>query len=136
MATELTIGKLAEAAGVNVETIRYYQRRGLLDEPAKPLGGHRRYPADMSKRVRFIKRAQALGFTLSEVGGLLSLDEAHACTDTRALAARKLILIDQKMADLAVMRQMLGGLMQQCVGDGHAVCPIIDALTREENSAE
>lgn len=67
MATELTIGKLADAAGVNVETIRYYQRRGLLDEPAKPLGGHRRYPVDMVKRLRFIKRAQALGFTLSEV---------------------------------------------------------------------
>lgn len=64
MATELTIGKLADAAGVNVETIRYYQRRGLLDEPAKPLGGHRRYPVDMVKRLRFIKRAQALGFTL------------------------------------------------------------------------
>lgn len=83
MATELTIGKLADAAGVNVETIRYYQRRGLLDEPAKPLGGHRRYPVDMVKRLRFIKRAQALGFTLSEVGGLLTLDESCACAETR-----------------------------------------------------
>ena len=85
MATELTIGKLADAAGVNVETIRYYQRRGLLDEPAKPLGGHRRYPVDMVKRLRFIKRAQALGFTLSEVGGLLTLDESCACAETRAV---------------------------------------------------
>lgn len=98
MATELTIGKLADAAGVNVETIRYYQRRGLLDEPAKPLGGHRRYPVDMVKRLRFIKRAQALGFTLSEVGGLLTLDESCACAETRARAARKLALIEQKMA--------------------------------------
>ena len=67
MSADLTIGKLADAAGVNIETIRYYQRRGLLDEPAKPLGGHRRYPAGEAKRVHFIKRAQALGFTLDEL---------------------------------------------------------------------
>lgn len=70
----LTIGKLAESAGVNVETIRYYQRRGLLDEPQKPVEGYRRYPAYMVKRIRFIKRAQALGFTLEDVTGLLRLD--------------------------------------------------------------
>jgi MerR family transcriptional regulator, mercuric resistance operon regulatory protein len=132
MATELTIGKLAESAGVNVETIRYYQRRGLLDEPDKPIGGHRRYSVDEAKRVRFIKRAQALGFTLAEVGGLLTLDAACACTETRALAARKLGLIEQKMADLAAMRQVLGGLVQQCdTGDGGADCPIIDVLSGE-----
>lgn len=68
MGTELTIGKLAAAAGVNIETIRYYQRRGLLNEPPKPLGEHRRYAPEQAKRVRFIKRAQALGFTLDEVG--------------------------------------------------------------------
>jgi MerR family mercuric resistance operon transcriptional regulator len=62
MTTDLTIGKLADAAGVNVETIRYYQRRGLLDEPTKPLGGHRRYPVDMVKRLRFIKRAGSTPF--------------------------------------------------------------------------
>ncbi|MDA8231260.1 MAG: Hg(II)-responsive transcriptional regulator [Magnetospirillum sp.] len=132
MAAELTIGKLAEAAGVNIETIRYYQRRGLLDEPAKPLGSHRRYPAEQAKRVRFIKRAQALGFTLAEVGGLLTLDEACACTETRALAARKLTLIERKMADLAAMRQALAGLVRQCdAGDGGATCPIIKVLAGE-----
>ncbi|TNI14085.1 Hg(II)-responsive transcriptional regulator [Aeromonas veronii] len=132
MATDLTIGKLADAAGVNVETIRYYQRRGLLDEPAKPLGGHRRYPVDMVKRLRFIKRAQALGFTLSEVGGLLTLDKSCACAETRARAARKLALIEQKVADLVVMQQLLGELVQQCdAGDGGAICPIIETLTRE-----
>lgn len=129
MESELSIGKLAEAAGVNIETIRYYQRRGLLDEPTKPLSGHRRYSAEATKRVRFIKRAQALGFTLIEVGGLLTLDAACACTETRALAARKLELIEQKMADLVAMRQVLGGLVQQCdAGIGGADCPIIDAL--------
>lgn len=132
MATKLTIGKLAEAAGVNIETIRYYQRRGLLDKPPKPLGGHRRYVPEWAKRVRFIKRAQALGFTLDEVGALLTLDAACACGETRALAVRKLGLIKQKMADLAAMRQALGRLVQQCdAGDGHATCPIIDVLARD-----
>ena len=132
MSAKLTIGKLAKAAGVNIETIRYYQRRGLLDEPAKPLGGHRHYSADMAERVRFIKRAQALGFTLSEAGGLLTLDEACACSETRALAARKLALLEQKMADLAAMRQVLGELVQQCgTGGGGAACPIMDVLARE-----
>ena len=129
MAAELTIGKLALAAGVNIETIRYYQRRGLLNAPVKPQGGHRRYPADMRKRIRFIKRAQELGFTLSEVDGLLRMDKAFACTDTRALAARKLSLIERKMADLAAMREVLGGLLRQCdAGTGGAACPIIDVL--------
>ena len=87
MRTELTIGQLATAAGVNVETIRYYQRLGLLDEPEKPAGGHRRYPAEQVKRLRFIKRAQALGFTLTEVAALLTLEQANACTETRDLAS-------------------------------------------------
>ena len=129
MATELTIGKLAEAAGVNIETVRYYQRRGLLDEPPKPPGGHRRYAPEQAKPVRFIKRAQAFGFTLDEVGALLTLDAARACGETRALAVRKLSLIEQKMVDLAAMRQALGGLVQQCdAGDGGANCPIIELL--------
>ncbi|GHD82047.1 Hg(II)-responsive transcriptional regulator [Vogesella fluminis] len=131
MAADLTIGKLAEAAGVNVETIRYYQRRGLLEEPPKPPGGHRRYASEQVRRVRFIKRAQALGFTLSEIGALLALDTACICHDTRALAARKLALIEQKMADLAAMRDVLGGLVRQCdTGTGQTACPIIDVLTR------
>lgn len=132
MGAELTIGKLAEAAGVNIETIRYYQRRGLLDEPPKPLGGHRRYALEQAKRVRFIKRAQALGFTLDEVGALLTLDSACACIETRGLAARKLTLIEKNMADLAAMHQVLGGLVKQCdAGDCHATCPIINVLVRE-----
>lgn len=132
MSAELTIGKLAEAAGVNIETIRYYQRRGLLDEPSKPLGGHRRYAPDQAKRVRFIKRAQALGFTLDEVGVLLTLDSACGCSDTRTLATRKRTLIKQKMADLEAMNQALGALIQQCdAGGSTRPCPIIDVLERD-----
>lgn len=88
MGSELSIGKLAETARVNIETNRYDQRRGLLDEPTKPSSGHRRYSAKAIKRVRFIKRAQALAFTLTEVGGLLTLNAACACTETRALGGR------------------------------------------------
>jgi len=114
---------------VNIETIRYYQRRGLLDEPPKPLGGHRRYASEQAKRVRFIKRAQALGFTLDEVAALLSLDAASSCTETRALADHKRALIEQKMADLAAMRQALTDLIQQCDrGSGVTPCPIIHVL--------
>ena len=126
---ELTIGSLADEAGVNVETIRYYQRRGLMPEPDKPAHGYRRYDATTVKRVRFIKRAQALGFTLEEIGGLLELDEAHACAETRELAAHKLGAIETKLADLAAMRKALTALVRQCdAGAMQGNCPIIHAL--------
>ena len=94
MNEQLTIGRLAKAAGVNVETIRYYQRRGLLDEPEKPLGGHRRYADSATGRVSFIKRAQQLGFTLEEVKSLLKLEDGQSCRETRLLAEHKLALIE------------------------------------------
>ncbi|AEB84537.1 MULTISPECIES: Hg(II)-responsive transcriptional regulator [Comamonadaceae] len=125
----LTIGGLADEAGVNVETIRYYQRRGLMPEPDKPAHGYRRYDATTVKRVRFIKRAQALGFTLEEIGGLLELDEAHACAETRELASHKLEAIETKLADLAAMRRALMTLLRQCdAGAMKGNCPIIHAL--------
>lgn len=132
MTAQLTIGRLAQEAGVNVETIRYYQRRGLMVEPDKPAGGQRRYASEEIKRVRFIKRAQVLGFTLDEVGSLLQLDEARACSETRELAARKLEIIAEKLADLRAMRKALTALLRQCdtgsVGSG---CPIIHALAAD-----
>lgn len=129
MAMGLTIGKLAEAAGVNIETVRYYQRLGLLDEPAKPSDGYRRYTYEQAKQLRFIKRAQGLGFSLSEVGGLLKLDTACMCADTRELAVRKRALIEQRMADLTAMHEALTGLIRQCdAGDGGDACPIIEVL--------
>jgi MerR family transcriptional regulator, mercuric resistance operon regulatory protein len=116
MLPELSIGYLAGKAGVNVETIRYYQRRGLLLEPDKPESGHRRYPPELMKRVRFIKRTQALGFTLEEIAGLLHLDEARACAETRELAARKREMIEAKLADLSAMRKALSKLMMRSLG--------------------
>lgn len=129
MRSELTIGKLATAAGVNIETIRYYQRRGLLDEPDKPLSGYRRYPAHMATRVRFIKRAQQLGFILEEVKGLLLLEDGQNCRETRLLAERKLALIEERIDALVRMRRTLRQLIAECSkGRRPRTCPIIATL--------
>lgn len=126
----LTIGTLAERGGVSVETIRYYQRRGLLQEPVKPRGGFRHYPLDTANRVRFIKRAQMLGFTLEEIVGLLALDEKKACLETRGIAAHKLELIEQKIADLMKMKRALSRLLRACdVSFAGEPCPIIHLLS-------
>ena len=130
MNDQLAIGGLAQAAGVNVETIRYYQRRGLLDEPAKPLGGQRRYAFAAATRVRFIKRAQRLGFTLEEVKGLLLLEDGQSCRETRLLAEHKLALIEARIADLTRMRRLLKGLITECAeGRRPRSCPIIATLS-------
>jgi MerR family mercuric resistance operon transcriptional regulator len=126
MSGSLTIGILAKRGGVNVETIRYYQRRALLAEPLKPSGGFRRYPEESVKRVLFIKRAQGLGFTLEEIQGLLTLDEQKACMETRGIAAHKLELIALKIADLSKMKRSLARLVRSC--DASATgspCPIM-----------
>jgi len=130
--TDPTIGRLATEAGVNVETIRYYQRRGLMTEPDRPMNGQRRYAVDAVKRVRFIKRAQVLGFTLEEIGSLLELDEAHACAETRGLAAHKLEVIESKLADLRTMHKALTALLRECdTGTVKKACPIIHALAMD-----
>lgn len=135
MARELTIGKIAKLAGVNVETIRYYQRRGLLSEPKKPHRGYRRYPADIVGHIRFIKRAQVLGFSLNEVAFLMELEEARACGMTRRLALDKIKAIDQKLAGLTCMRKALAALVQQCGTERSTKrCPIIQALGQSEYS--
>src|SRR5438132_14380186 len=107
----LSIGAVARAAAVNVETIRYYQRRGLLDEPEKPLGGQRRYAHSAVERVSFIKRAQQLGFTLDEVKSLLKLEDGQSCRETRLLAEHKLKLIESRLIHLNRMRRLLRNLI-------------------------
>ncbi|MBE0620493.1 MAG: Hg(II)-responsive transcriptional regulator [Burkholderiales bacterium] len=125
-----SIGGVAKAADVNVETIRYYQRRGLLDEPSRPLGGQRRYSASAATRVRFIKRAQQLGFTLEEIKELLLLEDGQSCRETRLLAERKLGLIERRITDLMRMRRSLRGLIAQCAdGKRPRSCPIIATLS-------
>ena len=132
---KLTIGRVAAAAGVNVETIRYYHRRGLLKEPVKPLRGYRDYPFEVVKRVRFIKRAQALGCTLKDVVGLLQLDEIDACAKTRTLAAQKLAFIEQKLTQLGTIREALKKLIRQCDKKlKGGACPIIEILQGNSES--
>ncbi len=101
----MTIGWLAKEAGVNVETIRYYQRRGLLDEPQKPVGGHRRYQPQVLKRIAFIRRAQALGFSLAEVESLLKYSDGLSWTETRQIAQRKLDGLSLHINQLRKMRK-------------------------------
>jgi MerR family mercuric resistance operon transcriptional regulator len=131
MSSTLTIGRVANAAGVNVETIRFYQRLGLLAEPAKPLGGIRRYSGEFVARLRFIKRAQQLGFSLAEVQRLLVLEDPQSCSKARSLAAEKLALVEARIADLERMRGVLKELVARCdVRRGKVACPIIATLTK------
>ncbi|MBL0123622.1 MAG: Hg(II)-responsive transcriptional regulator [Betaproteobacteria bacterium] len=126
----LTIGQVAESAGVHVETIRYYQRQALVDEPARPLGGIRRYDDRYVARLRFIKRAQQLGFTLEEVRGLLQLDDGQNCQDARVLAERKLADVEAKLKDLRTMHRHLKSLVTQCQSvRGRVGCPLIESLS-------
>ncbi len=128
----MTIGKFAEAAGVNIETVRYYHRVGLLTEPVSGGSGYRRYSLRELRRLRFIKRAQGLGFTLTEVGSLLTLDAARNCKATRETAANKLELIEQRMRDLSAMRKALSDLVERCDSRGDREgCPLIDALAED-----
>ena len=129
MDKNLTIGSLARRGGVNVETVRYYQRRGLLQEPPKPRQGFRSYPTASVQRVHFIKRAQSLGFTLEEIQGLLNLDEMRACRETRGMAVQKLELIEQKIVELSKIKKALSGLVRACdTSSTGAPCPIIHLL--------
>ena len=112
--TALTIGRLARDAGVNVQTIRFYQRRGLVAKPSRPLGGVRRYTPDAAARIRFIKRAQKLGFSLDEVALLLGLSDGKHCAETKALAEKKLAMVEDKISDLATIQKALKGLITKC----------------------
>jgi MerR family mercuric resistance operon transcriptional regulator len=125
----MTIGRLAKEAGVNVETIRYYQRRGLLTEPHKPAGGHRRYPASALERLGFIRRAQRLGFSLAEVQSLIQYSDGRSWRETRAIAEKKYATLSAHVEQLNAMRRGLKALIGKSVaGRGRGRCPIISAL--------
>ena len=127
--TGATIGSLAETAGVNVETIRFYQRKGLMPEPEKPYGSIRRYGAAELARVRFIKSAQRLGFSLEEVGELLKLEDGARCSEARQLAEQKLVAVRQKLSDLQRIESVLAGLVARCSAvRGRVNCPLIASL--------
>lgn len=127
----LKTSEVAARAGVNVQTLRYYERRGLLEEPSRRPSGYREYPRDAVRLIRFIKRAQELGFTLHEVEELLRLrtDQRASCAQVRAAARAKIEDIDHKLQSLRAMRRALGVLVGSCTSDGSArQCPILEAL--------
>ena len=120
----LTIGRLAEGGGVGVETIRFYQRKGLLDTPT-PDSGIRRYGAEDLRRLRFIRQAQTAGFTLDEIRELLRLDAGQDHARARELAARRLEALDGKIAELERARDSLRRLAAECGSSDGGPCPIL-----------
>lgn len=133
----LKIGEVAERGGVNLQTIRYYEREGLLPEPPRRESGYRMFPASTVRRVRFIKRAQQLGFSLAEIGELLAIqiDPESECADVQRLAKAKVADIDEKIATLRRMRRVLRGLANACPGCGPAQeCPILESIDPGEEA--
>ncbi|GAB4355388.1 MAG: Hg(II)-responsive transcriptional regulator [Immundisolibacter sp.] len=125
----LTIGAFAKAAGVHVETIRFYQHKGLLHEPPRPYGSIRRYRNADVARVKFVKAAQRLGFSLDEIGQLLRLEDGTHCGEAAALAAHKLADVRAKLADLRRIEATLTTLVEQCCSaEGEVRCPLIESL--------
>ncbi len=127
----LKTGEVANQAGVNVETLRYYERRGILKEPHRGQSGYREYPVEAVHVVRFIKRAQELGFSLNECEELLLLrdDDSRACADVRDAALTKVDDIDAKIRDLRRMKKALARLVESCTGEvSTRDCPILEAL--------
>lgn len=131
----LTIGKVAERAGVGIETIRFYEREGLLDVPTRTASGYRQFDEDVVKRLIFISRAKELGFTLKEIKELFSLrlDPTSSCADVKAQAQAKIDDIEEKLRRLNRMKRALVKITSECSGQGATTeCPILDSLDRNE----
>ncbi|MGH9674251.1 MAG: MerR family transcriptional regulator [Bryobacteraceae bacterium] len=131
----LTTGEVAKRAGVNLQTIRYYQRRGLLPEPPRSASGYRYFTEDAIRRVRFIKRGQELGFSLDELNDLLALRvrTGATCSDVRQRAEAKIADIDERMRALRTMRTALKRLAENCTGRGPvSECPILESMNPKD----
>lgn len=131
----LMIGQVASQSGVGVETIRFYERQGLLDPPSRRASGYREYDAEVVTRLRFIRRAKELGFSLSEIEELLRLgtDSADACSETKRLVVDKISGIDERIKDLQLVRNALSDLAAICDSNGFgSQCPILEMLARYE----
>ena len=127
---KLTIGKLANSAGINLETIRYYERIGLMPKPGRTDAGHRNYAAAHVRRLTFIRRARELGFALEDIRTLLELAEPGrvSCGAVQKIAARHLHNVRLKLADLAKMEQLLAKTVAQCGGNRSSACPVLEML--------
>lgn len=135
MAAAMKIGQVAEQGGVNLQTIRYYEREGLLPPPPRMASGYRLFNQGTVRRVRFIKRAQELGFTLAEIRDLLTLrvDEKRSSGEVRSIAGAKIADIDSKIQSLLAMKQALTRLTERCSGHGPASeCPILESIDSDE----
>ncbi len=135
----LTVGQLAKQARVNIETIRYYERRGLLPEPARRESGYRQYSPQDVAYLRFIRRAKALGFSLKEIAELLALrvDPETTCEDVRKRAERKIADVEDKIQTLARIKGVLQQLVVSCSGQGPtSTCPILEALNTREGGED
>ncbi|MFK5915712.1 MAG: Hg(II)-responsive transcriptional regulator [Woeseiaceae bacterium] len=129
MSKPLTIGFLAREADVNIETVRYYQRFGIIDEPPKPLEGYRIYSSETVDRIRFIKRAQQLGFSLKEIAELLELGDGN-CDDVRIRAEEKRTHVEEQIKDLKKLKKTLDKLITSCQSENSSShCPIVETLT-------
>jgi Hg(II)-responsive transcriptional regulator len=135
--TTLRIGQLAQLAKVTVQTLRFYERKGLLPPPPRRLSGYREYPEETVGIVRFIQRAQELGFTLREIKELLDLRKVarSTCGDVVVVAQRKIEEIDKKIGDLRAMQKALKKLLAECSGDAPITqCPIIESLSGKKET--
>ena len=131
----LSIGQVARRAGVGVETVRFYEREGLLEEPPRRASGYRQYDEQVVKRLHFIKRAQQLGFSLKEITELLMLrvDGQTSCEEVKRHAETKIAGVEQKLLELQRMRQALLQVASLCTGEGpRSRCPMLDALDQYE----
>jgi MerR family transcriptional regulator, copper efflux regulator len=134
----LTIGELAQACEINLETLRYYERVGLMHPPPRSSSGHRQYPASAAERIVFIRRAQSLGFTLTEIRELLHLkrEQGQLCTDVVKSIDTKLVEVEKKIKDLRSIRSALGKMKELCHGDCLiGDCPILENLEHPSNAS-
>lgn len=132
-ARDFSIGALSKQTGVNVETIRYYERIRLLSSPPRTGGGHRVYPTEQLRRLKFIRRARELGFTLDEVRELLTLAQSSEapCAQVKEVASTHLADVRSKIADLVRLERTLAETVEKCAGDQSPECPVLDALWSE-----
>lgn len=136
--TGLKIGEVAKECGVNIETIRYYEKRGLIDGPPRTTSGYRAFPTEAIQQIRFIKRAQELDFTLSEIQKLISItddDGSFTAQDAKQFAMEKLSEVEKKIRGLGSVKSLLEDLLERCSGKGPICeCPIIQNLSKREMS--
>ena len=131
----LTIGQLAKSAGVNLETVRYYERIGLIVRPARTEGGHRAYDQEAVKQLAFVRRARELGFSISDIRALLTLAAPgrNSCSEVKNVASAHLVSVRTKLADLAKLESILSATVAQCGEHGSPDCPVLDMLISVES---